>query len=216
MNFGVIDVKNKRLKGLFSNMDETWLQHYQEQGYGAHDPFAHYAATQTKDLIYARENLHMLPGFESQKARAICEEGAKFGMHTSLVTPFHDSHPGHIVGFNLGSGLNGENFNKLIDRKKNEIQLGTALAQSFMPKLFSHRHDLESWIPLQDNAVKLTQRELEVLNWLANGLRVDRIAEKMNITNDTVHFHMKSIKRKLKAKTREHAIAIAFMENIIR
>lgn len=61
----------------------------------------------------------------------------------------------------------------------------------------------------------LTPREREVLLWLSQELRNDRISEKTNLAAVTVNFHMQSIKQKLEAKTREHAVAIAVARNLI-
>ena len=56
---------------------------------------------------------------------------------------------------------------------------------------------------------KLSPRERECLRWLAAGLRYDRIAERLGISLVTVELHVANAKRKLCAKTREQALAIA-------
>jgi DNA-binding CsgD family transcriptional regulator len=61
----------------------------------------------------------------------------------------------------------------------------------------------------------LTPREREVLSWLCSGLRTDRIAERMAIEPVTVTKHLASIRRKLGAKTREQAVAIAMLDGLI-
>lgn len=55
----------------------------------------------------------------------------------------------------------------------------------------------------------LSQREAECLSLLAQGLRTQRIAERMAISPATVEFHFKNARRKLGAHTREHALAIS-------
>jgi DNA-binding CsgD family transcriptional regulator len=61
----------------------------------------------------------------------------------------------------------------------------------------------------------LTPREREVLGWLCSGYRTDRIAERMAIEPVTVTKHLASIRRKLGAKTREQAVAIAMLDGLI-
>jgi DNA-binding CsgD family transcriptional regulator len=56
---------------------------------------------------------------------------------------------------------------------------------------------------------KLTVRERECLIWLASGLRYDRIAERLGISLATVELHVANARRKLGARTREQAVAIA-------
>ncbi len=61
----------------------------------------------------------------------------------------------------------------------------------------------------------LSQREREVLMWLSCGLRTLRIAERMGIECVTVGKHLTSARRKLSARTREHALAIAIRDGLI-
>lgn len=61
----------------------------------------------------------------------------------------------------------------------------------------------------------LTVREREVLKWLANGLRTTEIAYKMKIAEVTVHKHLRTLRRKLNARTREQAVAIALRDSLL-
>ena len=216
VNFGVINKREGTLRGMFTNMDKDWIEEYVAGNYASFDPFASYAALNSCDLLYSNQTRSGLLNAENHVAQKIMTGAAEFGMRTSIVSPFHHSHENYTVGFNLGTSLETNDFLRFIKQNKDSALLGAALAQSFTLKLLNDKHHVESWVALNDSTLKLTSREIETLNWLANGLRVDRIGEKMNISNDTVNFHIKSIKNKLKAKTREHAVAIAFIENIIR
>ncbi|WP_055688027.1 LuxR C-terminal-related transcriptional regulator [Loktanella sp. 5RATIMAR09] len=55
----------------------------------------------------------------------------------------------------------------------------------------------------------LSPREIDVLSFLASGLRNDAIAWKMNIAEVTVRIHLASARRKLGAATREEVVALA-------
>ena len=61
----------------------------------------------------------------------------------------------------------------------------------------------------------LSQRESECLLWLAKGLQGEGIAAAMSVSIDTVQFHLLNARRKLKAKTCEHALAKAIMGGLI-
>jgi len=63
--------------------------------------------------------------------------------------------------------------------------------------------------------VKLSPREKETLEWLAAGVRPSQIAEKMKIGFRTVDKYINNAKRKLKAKSRDQAIAKALIFKII-
>ena len=215
VNFGVVDTLTGLPRGFFTNMSDEWMRHYAER-YGGVDPMVRYALERDENLLYCSETANKLPGLENPLAVEMLNETANIGLRCSYETPFRKNYPGQVVAFNLGSSLETDDFLPFFADIEENVLFATSLAQSFMPKLLFERHGMENWVPINDDIQRLTVRELETLNWLANGLRVDRIAEKMNVTNDTVNFHIKSIKQKLNAKTREHAVAIAFIENIIR
>jgi DNA-binding CsgD family transcriptional regulator len=61
----------------------------------------------------------------------------------------------------------------------------------------------------------LTKRELQCLEGLALGLSNSDIAKRLEIALPTVALHLSNARRKLDAKTREQAIAIAVSRKII-
>ena len=215
VNFGVIDTLTGLPRGFFTNMSDEWMRFYGER-YAGVDPMVRYALEFDQDLLYCAETANKLPGLDNPLAVEMLNEVANIGLRCSYETPLRKNYTGQAVAFNLGSSMETNDFLPFFADIEEDVVLATSLAQSFTPKLLFERRGMKNWVPLHDGVQQLTVRELETLNWLANGLRVDRIAEKMNVTNDTVNFHIKSIKQKLNAKTREHAVAIAFIENIIR
>lgn len=67
-----------------------------------------------------------------------------------------------------------------------------------------------------DSSVQLTPRERDCLLLLAQGLRTERIGERMNISAATAEFHLRNARRKLGAATREQALIRAAMLGLIR
>jgi DNA-binding CsgD family transcriptional regulator len=74
----------------------------------------------------------------------------------------------------------------------------------------------ETEIPPREKRLKITRRELEVLALIAHGQSTAEIAQALWITEDTVKTHVRRLLRKLGARTRAHAVAIAFRENLWR
>lgn len=67
-----------------------------------------------------------------------------------------------------------------------------------------------------DVEVRLSPRELQCLSLLANGLSNDGIAKEVGIRPPTVAMHLANARAKLKAVTREHAVAIAVSKGLIK
>jgi DNA-binding NarL/FixJ family response regulator len=87
-----------------------------------------------------------------------------------------------------------------------------------------HRvHEGGRWIApepaaqLAENAPRIepTGRELEVLRLLADGNRNKEIAYLLQVTEDTIKFHVKSILGKLGVNDRTHAVTVAIKRGIL-
>jgi DNA-binding CsgD family transcriptional regulator len=60
----------------------------------------------------------------------------------------------------------------------------------------------------------VTARELEVLELIAEGYSTTEIARELWITEDTVRTHIKRMLARLGARTRAHAVTIAYREGL--
>jgi DNA-binding CsgD family transcriptional regulator len=63
--------------------------------------------------------------------------------------------------------------------------------------------------------VHLTGREREVLSFLAEGLQLDEIAQRLEIGLETVRTHVRHAGERLGASNRTHAVAIAIRRNLL-
>jgi DNA-binding NarL/FixJ family response regulator len=61
----------------------------------------------------------------------------------------------------------------------------------------------------------LSQRELEVLRLVADGLENQAIADALFVSVETIRTHVKSILRKLASRDRTHAVAVAFRSGVL-
>lgn len=64
-------------------------------------------------------------------------------------------------------------------------------------------------------SAKLTAREQQILQLLADGLRQDEIATQLFITRKTVGTHVANILRKLGVRSQTQAVALAFREDLV-
>jgi DNA-binding CsgD family transcriptional regulator len=61
---------------------------------------------------------------------------------------------------------------------------------------------------------RVTPRELEVLSLIADGYSTREIAERLWITDETVRTHVRRLLDRLGARTRAHAVSIAYRERL--
>jgi len=62
---------------------------------------------------------------------------------------------------------------------------------------------------------KPSQRELELLTLMADGLTDAEIAEKLSISAKTMRSRLHTLRMKMHARTRTHAVAIAFRRGLL-
>ena len=87
---------------------------------------------------------------------------------------------------------------------------------------FAGRFDLEDLDTLEAGgrtrtarSAELTRRERDVLERLAEGRATEEVAQMLHVSPHTVRSRIKSLLRKLGARNREHAVAIALTEGAI-
>lgn len=69
--------------------------------------------------------------------------------------------------------------------------------------------------PKGENDQLLTSRERDILNGLAGGNSYQALAKGLNISTDTVRFHIRNIYRKLHVHSQSEAVAKALRKGII-
>lgn len=78
--------------------------------------------------------------------------------------------------------------------------------------------ELPTSVPVNRGALRgkpLSSRELQVLELVADGRTADNIGRRLGISADTVRTHVYRILRKLNARDRAHAVAIAYQTAVL-
>ncbi|HSS34560.1 MAG TPA: response regulator transcription factor [Solirubrobacterales bacterium] len=70
-------------------------------------------------------------------------------------------------------------------------------------------------VPPKGSRGKLTRRQRQILQLLANGESTTVAARELDLSEETIKTHMKNTMARLGAKNRSHAIAIALRESLI-
>jgi len=69
--------------------------------------------------------------------------------------------------------------------------------------------------PQVEPAKNLTEREIELLQLVANGLSNKAVAQKMSISENTVKYHLKNILQKLNVQNRTEAVTYAIRTGLL-
>ena len=70
-------------------------------------------------------------------------------------------------------------------------------------------------IPLRASEPEPTRREIEVLNLISDGLVNREIGKRLFLSEETVKSHVRALLTKLQARSRAHAVAVAFRRGLI-
>ena len=62
---------------------------------------------------------------------------------------------------------------------------------------------------------QLTEREVEILRLLAEGLSNKSISERLSLSENTIKYHLKNILQKLNVQNRTEAVMYAVRNNLI-
>ncbi|MEM8839237.1 MAG: autoinducer binding domain-containing protein [Pseudomonadota bacterium] len=216
VTYGVIRSDRGSVERIFSNMDPSFMRHYVREQYERIDPFPGWIVNQWQPFLYSRETTRTDHLKDPVRSVSLLDEVSEIGIRSSMLFPFRNERRDYAFGLNLG--INGERdaLTDLIGEEPDAVRLGAAVAQCFLPGMLSDADGLTFCYAPGPCRNPLSDREREVLFWLAEGYRNTDIAEKMDVVVATVNFHLNSIKTKLGTRTREQAIATALRRGIIK
>ncbi|KKB86406.1 hypothetical protein VW29_02240 [Devosia limi DSM 17137] len=189
---------------LRSTMPQTWQDRYQEQGYGAIDPFFVYCCATTQSVPIGRAHHADYAYLQPRQVRMI-EEAAQVGLNAAFSVTFKLYGRDGAGGWNIGSGYDRASFAKVIREHGNTLR---------MSALYAHER-LRHLTVNQASVVPLSAQQRECLLWAARGLRSQQIADRLNLKTVSVELYLRNARKKLGAQTREHAVAIAIQRGQI-
>ena len=187
---------------LRSTLPESWHQHYVDSRYHEIDPFAEICCGQYRAAVTGADNLHHYPQMR-QRPRKLVLEAGETGYRAGFSSPFRLVSPRGFGGWNLMSA-EGVKASQATAKTHGDVLHMAAFCA----------HQALSKARLPDDTL-LSPREVECLQWLANGLRTQKIAHNMGLKPVTVEFHFRRAREKLGANTREQALAMAIMGGLI-
>ena len=184
-----------------STVPDAWYEHYYKEDFHMLDHVLVLRKRGIETPLYLGSNVKPPEEFHDKSTLNMMAESGDAGFKSSvnflLEDPIKRS-PDDIFAVTLGSSGSLKKLDEVFTHNGREINLLTQLMHS----QFSH-HIARSTF------AALTARERECLAWVATGYHVDRISDKIGISNATVNFHLKNANSKLSAKTLPEAVALA-------
>lgn len=187
---------------------ETLMRDYISERIYETDPWmAHSNASSRIDEVEIDNNrFSLLVDAKAPIVGLLSDHGVR---HVCLIPAWTGTRPGAFVLYSNTS--DGAGSLRRPCNVKSTRRLAHSVAAWFRPERLDPDHgDIYVFRPV------LSRREHEALKWLSLGLRTTEIAWKMRIENVTVSKHFASARRKLSARTREHALAIAIRDGLIQ
>lgn len=190
-----------------SSMSQEWLEEYAAESYISVDPFIEMirpgVPRQRGGTLILTERAKDVWG----KAEALHHNMARSGYRMSFGEQFDSDLPGERRLITLFSDQRDPRL--WTPDMARRLQAASLLFNAF---LYQRSGTAEEASP----SPKLSGREQDVLLLLASGLKNDRIAERLGLAEITVRMHLTSARKRLGARTREQAVAIAVRDNLIR
>jgi DNA-binding CsgD family transcriptional regulator len=182
---------------------EWWLEHYVARRFAVVDPGRAHCRRSSDVLL---TGLDFASPDADPHQTAFFEESRSLGIRNGFVLPLRLGRDQRFGGFSCQMRLSPDKLDRWF------AEVGSTLQVALFYADWKH---LELMRRADAEAVGLSPRERECLLWLAKGLRNDRVAERMGISNPTVEMHLAHARRKLGAATREQALAKALALHLI-
>ena len=183
-----------------------WADLYKVKKFAAVDPAARLLGSaqrpyRLRDAVFALRN-----DPRRTRMQRMIQEAARNGMSDGYVFPVHGKTG--LIGSLLISG-------RPVDLSASELALFDAAAR----KTFWRHLEFRGWAAelekIGSSEIPLTKREVEVVNHLTEGLTSNEIARELQISNHTVDWYINGLQDKMKARNRQHVVALAFRRGLV-
>lgn len=183
-----------------SSLPQDWQDRYKKLKYISIDPriiHGKFSNTPIKwgvDIIDSRIVKKLSPQQQIMWGE-ILDNGIRNGIAISSRLPYGSG--GILIASRPKQDISKKECNVVMQRLDRILQIGYIE--------FLKRHQSKT-----GTAIVLTPQEREVLRWTCDGKTANDIGEILNISTDTVHFHMKNSIRKLSVPNKTAAAVTAF------
>jgi len=180
---------------LISTYPVKWTDHYLRQGYEKLDPVIIEALATPEPFEWGYD----FTGKRLSKPQyGFLDEAAQFGIRCGFTVPIHDPR-GPIAAVTFAADERRPTFQRCIEQHRHVLQLMA---------MYFHAHARRRVKPNRVvDGVALSPRELECLEWAAQGKSAWEIGRLLNISRRTAAFHLDNAKTKFGVRTICQAVA---------
>lgn len=188
-----------------TNFESSWMEYYEDQNYALHDPmFLHCFSGNEAPMAFRQD---IPPGPPTKTLLKIMAEANDAGVRSGITLPMHNWH-GSVGILTLTYDGPARQFDDFYRSRIDAMALfGYAFNES-VQRQFSKRF-ISPYVP------SLSNKECEVLNWLARGFSYDLIADKQNVGVSTIRKQVSMVISKLGARNSTHACTLALRWGLI-
>jgi LuxR family transcriptional regulator len=191
---------------LAGHWPEAWPAVYIAKKYVLIDPTIRYLARAQRPFRWR----DTLAAFKTDPHRNRMErmmlDAHNHGLHDGYIFPIHGRN-GLLGNMTIGGDI--------VELSPVEIALFDAVARKAFWQILEIRNEAHLLEQAGAMETQLTRRETEILHYLVDGLTSMEISRLLSISNHTVDWYMNGIQEKLKAKNRQHIVALAFRLGLV-
>lgn len=191
---------------LISRWPDSWVEVYRARKYTVIDPVMRMLNAAHRPFRWRDSILALKSDPHRSRMDRMMQEAGRHGLDDGYVFPIHGRN-----GF-LGNMIIG---GKPIDLSPTEISLFDTAAKRIFWRLLEIAGDATALEASARLDTQLTRREMEVMALLADGMTSHEIARSLDISNHTVDWYIHGLQEKLKAKNRQHVVAMAFRHGLV-
>jgi DNA-binding CsgD family transcriptional regulator len=192
---------------IVGNYPEDWMQYYQKKRYVQIDPVIKYI--KQKEGIFKWEDLINLNMISNQKEKILMDEACEAGLNSGLGLSLKNYH-GEIVGMGFASSEKGV----ILDYTTQQFILLVSKQFDLNFKAILLNKNKKN-IPYNEYQYNITSKQKDILCWIAKDKKYNEIASIMNISENTVLYHIKEIFKRLHVHSQMSAVLKAIKLGII-
>lgn len=187
---------------IITNYPSAWVTHWVESHYDKVDSSVALCKVTTEPFTWSFSRDVFA---QNKSLQCYWDEAAQFDLKDGISIAL----PSNGCNTGFGYALNTNEDSELwLKSHTNTIR---ALSNVFHSQL-NLLTDASKSIDLN---AQISARELECAQWVSTGMTAVQVAEKMNITERTVRFHLEQLKFKLNVKTKEQVIVMLAYHRLI-